>query len=443
MTPDQPSTSQEEVAFWRRSRWWVHTGQASIAVLAGTALSFIATILVARSLEVAEFGAVLLATTTVGAVASFLDVSFEEAIVHHGAKAAASGDVSGLKALLRTSVRLDVLVGIIVFTVVMMGADILAQLVGGANLDPWLLRIASVEVLFLTVNGTSAATLLLAGRAHLRAWAMAWTGASRLAAVVVVTSFVQTPESVLWAYVAGSALGAAALAAVAIASARATWPDTQPGSLPVGKRPLFGFAFQSSLTTSIVALQTGIVAAILGRRSGPSEVAVYQVALFSVTVVAVATSPIRITSMAEQARLAAQGRIDVLRHSIRRFSWVALWIGGVGVVVGWFALDRLIPALYSARYAIAVGPARVLLIAALALFVTAWAKQLPMVLGRPGVRTAFTFGELLLTTGLVAMLASRGAEGAAIAVSAAYVVVASTWFLVSRRMLASATPSNV
>jgi O-antigen/teichoic acid export membrane protein len=422
--------------FWRRRSWWVATGHATAGVFGATALSFIATIVVARALDREAYGAMLLATTTVGALATFLDFSFEEAVVHFGAKAEAEGDRAGIKALLRASLRLDLAIGLAVFGLILLGASTLSEIASRGVVDPTLIRIAGIEVFVLTLNGTTGASLLLVQRPHYRAWMMALTGALRLAAVAAAVAIDAAPQAILWAYVASSAIGAAVQAMLAWSNVRRRWGDVRPGVLPVEARRLVSFGAQSSLTTAMIALQTGLVAALLGRGAGPAEVAVFQVAAFPLTLAGIVTAPIRMTTIAEHAALAARGQGDLLWRSILAYSRTAALVGVPTAIVGWFLLSWLIPALYSERYVASVEPARVLLIAAFALLVTAWAKQLPAVLGKPAVRTAVSIAELGCTAALVAAFASRGALGAAWAVSVTAVLVASAWMLLARRMLA-------
>jgi O-antigen/teichoic acid export membrane protein len=114
----------------------------------------------------------------------------------------------------------------------------------------------------------------------------------------------------------------------------------------------------------------------------------------------------------------------------------ALAIGAVAAVAGFALLPRLIPWLYSSGYSAAVTPARILLPAAVATLAVAWAKALPAAVGRPKVRTIVSIVDLGVTALAIALLASRGAEGAATAVSIATVVSAVLWWVVARRMLA-------
>ena len=430
---------QLSAPFWTRPSWRRHTGQATVGLFFGAGCSFLASIAAARALTSSAYGALLLAVTAVGSIASFLDLSFEEAVVHYGSKAQAAGDTGGVRALLRASLRLDLAVGGGVFALIVIAAPSLAGFISAGGLNPDLVRLAAVEVLLLTINGTTGATLMLARRPHLRAWSMAATGALRLVFVAMALSISRAPTTVLLAYLAASGIGAGLQASLATVVARRTWPTSASASrrLPVGTSRLLSFSFQSSITTTILAVQTGLVSTILARTSGTTEVAVYNVALFPVTLAALATAPLRMTTMTEQASLWARGRGGELWRSLLAFSRVALALGFAGVVVGWVVLQPVLPALYSTKYRASVGPARILLIPALVLLVTGWAKMLPAVVGKPVVRTLATAIELGATALLVAWLADDGAVGAAWAMAIVSTSLAIAWFIIARRMLAA------
>jgi O-antigen/teichoic acid export membrane protein len=405
-------------------------------VVLGTGFSFLATIVVSRSLERSAYGSVLLAVTVVGSVATFLDFSFEEALVHFGARCEAAGDIGGLRRLIRRSASLDLGIGMLVFGVVMIGAGFLSQLSSRGEVNPWYFRIAAFEVLVLTLNGTTGATLMLAGRAEARGWAIMLSGGARLLAVFIAVEVFGSSAAILWAYVLSSLLGASAQGVMSLRTARSKWP-APPGELPVPPRRLIFFSLQSSITTTLIALEAVIVASLLGRNQGAAEVATFQVALFPVTLAALITAPMRMTSMSEQAALAARGHGELLWQGVRSYIKVALPVGVVSAVAGWYALGYLIPRLFSDRYEVSVAPARILLVAAVALLTTAWAKQLPMAIGKPGLRTWLSLADLIFTSILVFALVGRGAVGAAIGVSLVSATLALLWVLIARRMLQS------
>jgi O-antigen/teichoic acid export membrane protein len=162
---------------------------------------------------------------------------------------------------------------------------------------------------------------------------------------------------------------------------------------------------------------------------------VFAVAMFPIALVEVASSPLRLLMIPEQARLAARGRPDVVWDGLVAYAKASLLVGVPGAAIGWVILPPALSFLYGSGFDAAVEPARILLVAALASLVVAWAKALPAALGRPAVRTAMVVAELAVTAVLVVALHGRGVRGVAVAISIAAVLVAAAWWLVARRML--------
>jgi O-antigen/teichoic acid export membrane protein len=185
----------------------------------------------------------------------------------------------------------------------------------------------------------------------------------------------------------------------------------------------------------LIALRLALVTVVLGRGAGPVAVGFLAVAMLPVTLADVATSPIRTSAFAEQAKLAAAGRLDLLRQAIQRYTSIALVVGVVASAIGWFLIPHILPGLYGERFSADVRATRFLLPAAVAALTVAWAKSLPAAVGKPRVRTIASLVEVGATFLAVLALAHRGAEGVAVAISAVAVVMAGVWIMVARSLL--------
>ncbi|MGH2671457.1 MAG: lipopolysaccharide biosynthesis protein [Actinomycetota bacterium] len=425
----------EQLSFWRTRRWWLLAGQASAGVYVATALSLVATLVVARALGPGGFGSLELAVVTVAGVSTLLDFSLEEAVIHHGARALAEGDRSGLRGLIRTSLRIDVAIGLAVFAILAATAPLAADIVSEGELATSLIRLAALEALVVTVNGTTGALLVVCGRPHLRAWSSAVANAARLGGVAIAAAADAGALGMLVGLVVGSAIGSIAQAALAWRTGRSTWHGTGSES-KVAAAKILRFGAHSSLTTTLVAVRSVAVFVLLGRTLGPAAVGVFAVAMFPVTLSEVASSPIRLMMIPEHATLAARGRPDVVWNGVVAYAKGSLVVGIAAAAVGWLVLPSLLPLLYGSSYEAAVRPARILLVAAVAGLVVAWSKALPAALGRAGVRTAMSFAELALTLAALVAVSDRGVSGIAVAISTVSVVMACAWWMVARRMLA-------
>jgi O-antigen/teichoic acid export membrane protein len=396
---------------------------------------FLAAVIVGRALGPTNLGVLVLATTTVASIATFLDFSLEEAVIHFGARLIEEGAPGAVRALLRTSVRLDAAVGAAVFAAIFLAADPIARFVSHGEIAPLLVRLAAVEMLTTTLNGTSGAALMLGGRAELRAWAIGCTMLLRLIAVYVAVHVVGGgAQTVLWAYIAGSGLAAIGQLLLARRVARA-WGGTRVERPPVSTRQLATFGLHSSVTTTLVAARVALIAIVLGRRVGAVQVGLLSVAMLPVTLANVVTSPLRMMTFPEQATLAAQRRLDVLWRGVQSYTAVAVLVGVVAAAIGFVLLPILLPWLYTDAFRDAVTPARILLPAAVASLAVAWAKALPAAIGRPQIRSYVSLGEFLVTLAAVLAVASHGAVGAATAISLTAVLAAGVWYAVARRIL--------
>jgi O-antigen/teichoic acid export membrane protein len=399
------------------------------------ALGFVGTLVAARGLGPNRYGAVVLAVSVASVVAVFLDLTLEDAVVFFGSQALARGRYSDLRHLLRTSFTTDLVIGVTVVIGVVVAAGPLASLVGGGPVDATLVRLAALSGLAVTVDGTTGAILLLAGRQDLRAFSLAWGSLLRLGLLWVAVRSGGT-EAVVMAFAGAALVGALTQAYLAWRVGWRRWlPDGARTGEGPGVRGLVTFGVHSSIYTSALALRRGAVSIVLGNAAGARAVGIFDVSMFPVSVADIASAPVKLSLLPEQARLAASGETEVLRQSVRWYTIVALAVGVPGAVAGWFLLPWLIGTFYSDAFAAAVGPARVLLIAALISLVMGWAKIFPVAVGRPQARTLITLAELAALVVLMVTLRGHGAMGAAISVTGAMAIGAAAWWLTASRWL--------
>src|SRR4051812_28688831 len=350
-----------EQPYWRRAAWWKQAGRSSVVIFAGSALGFFTSIVAARAVGPVQFGQLAMATSVVASIATFLDFSLEEAVVHHGARLLEEGRPGDLRALLRESLALDAAVGSVVFVLLLVISAPLARAASDGALPPLLIQLAAVEVLATTVNGTSGATLMLGGRPELKAWTTALITGLRLISVIAVVHLTNGgPERVLWGYIVGAAIGSAFQLLLARRVARG-WGGPRTPNRPVSRRRLASFGLHSSVTTTLIGLRTAAAVVVLGRAAGPFAVGLLTVGMLPITLATVASAPIRLMTFPEQARLAARGRFDLLWASIRLYTGVGLAAGTVAAVIGYAVLPMVFRLLYPDDYAAGVTVARILL----------------------------------------------------------------------------------
>jgi len=420
--PPLRDEAQPSLPFWKTRAWWKRAGWTAIAVYLATGLAFLGTVVVARALGPREFGTVVLAVAVATLFRSLLNLTLEEAVVHHGHRALAKADAAGIVGLVRTSLKLDVAIGVVSSAMIVLLAAPLADLASAGRLDPDLVRLAALVTIWSIADSTMSAVLQVAGRPDLRGWVMAGTNLARLVGVLIAVQ-IGTPEAVIVAYAAGNAVGALTNWLIARGLVRRRWrtgTDSPVRRVPI--RELIRFGFHTSITGSVAAASGALIPVVLGRLAGPTAVGEFRVSMFPVFVADNASGPIRLVLYPEQARLSAVGDHAQLRQAIRNHTLAALAVSLPLAVVGWFALPWLLPLLFSDAFDEAVLPARILLIAAVVRFSGAWFKTLPAALGRPELRTALALLELGVLVSLLIAFGGRGSEGAAIAFTAASVV---------------------
>jgi O-antigen/teichoic acid export membrane protein len=424
--------------FWTSRRWWRRTGHTAAGVWIASLLSVLGTIVAARALGPSEYGSVLLALAAVHALSILLDVTFEEATNFYGNRALHDGDLAGLRALLRLSLKVDIAIGVVVTALVLALSGVLADIASAGQLDPTLVQISALSVLVTTADSTAFAALALAGRVDLRARGLAATSAFRLIGVIVAVQL-GGAEAVAISYVLGGAAGSVVLARYAWREGWRRWaPEagSEPEARPVGTWELVRFGFHSSLMTSVQGVSGTLVPVILARAAGTAAVGVYRVARLPIVAANTVQAPMRLAMFPEQSKLVAQGRMAEVRRSTKGYTLIAFGLGIAGAAVAYVAMPWLIPFLYSSSFESAVTPARIMLIAAVFNLAFLWRKTLLAALGRPEVRTRLVVLEVVVLLSVLLLLADRGAEGAAIAASAGAVAAGLAWVVVARRLLA-------
>ncbi len=201
--------------FWRDRRWQARLGQATVATWIAAGLTMLSVVVAARALGPDSYGTVVLALSVTAVAARFLDFTFAEAVVHHGHRALAAEDISGLRALMRMSLFLDLTIGMAVAGALFLLAVPLSDIAASDGIDPALVRLAALGVLAVTVDGTTSAVLLIARRPDLRAWAQTAGTLFRVLGTVAAVAAGGGAEAILLSYALSGAAGSLLLGWIA------------------------------------------------------------------------------------------------------------------------------------------------------------------------------------------------------------------------------------
>ena len=331
---------------------------------------------------------------------------------------------------------MDLGIGLVVGALILGLAGPLSDLLGSGEADASLVRVAVLIAFAQTVDGTTGAVLLLAGRRELRAWVVFGTSVLRLVGVLWAVG-VGGPQEVLVAYAAAAFAGALIQGGLAWRVGWSKWDRAGPQE---GAREWLGklrsFGIFSSVSSSVQGAQRSAVPVILGSLAGAGTVGIFTVALFPLTVASL--SPPRHC-----------GSCCFPNRPARRPKAMSTVFAGPSRAQrgsGWrsVCLQRLpdgscCPS--SCRLSTPVSsrtrsrPARILLLAAVVHLALAWAKTFLPAIGRPGLQTAYEVAFAVLLISGIALLARFEATGAAIAVSLTYVATQVPLYFVANRLL--------
>ncbi len=401
--------------FHKRRAWWRRAAHTAAGTYLGTAVAFAATVLAARGLGPHGFGLVTLAVAITSLIATMLDLTLEEAVVHHGYRARERQNFAAMRGLVRTAFVLDLAMGFVVCGAIVALSGPIADIASAGRLDPKLIVLAALIPLVTTVNSTTGAVLLLANRPDLRAWVTTGTNVVRLGTMVVALE-IGSPAAVIVSYVAGEMVGAVVLGGLAWRVGWRRWAArTHEYVVPVPARELMRFGALSSITGTLNAAWSALIPVVLGRVAGPTTVGVFRVAMFPQFIATNLTGPFRLVMLPEQARIAARRDVARLRRLVRNQTLIGTAVATPLVIALYFALPWVITTLYGDRFAGAITAARILLIAIYGNFAFVWYGTFSGAIGRPGLRTSIAVFDLFLLGGLLALLGASGPEGAAIA----------------------------
>lgn len=433
-----------DLPFWLTRGWLYRTANATLAIWIGTALAFASTVIVARSLGPAGYGSVIMAVSLLTLITTVLDLTLEEAIVFYGSGLIAENDGVGLRRLLSTALRIDVLNGLIVFALVLSLADGIAEFLAGGDTPPSLLRIAAVQAFATTANGTTGAMMLLVRRPELRAWMTSWTALTRIVAVLVALTLHVGPSGVLWAFAAAAAVSSVCQGFVAWHVTRPLWANATGGaaSEQAWLRPLVSFSIHTGLATSVLAGRGALIPVIFGRIAGARALGLFNAAMLPVSAASIADGGLRMSLFTEQAAMYAKRRWARLRRSVRGHIVLGFAVGIPAAMIGYILMPWLITTLYSPAYSASASAARILLVTAVVYLALGWTKTLPAAVGRPGLRTAVGGFDLGVSALLVWALAERGAVGAASAIALSSVLLLFAWLFVLRSILLRSILAN-
>jgi O-antigen/teichoic acid export membrane protein len=406
-------------------RLFVRRSATAAGIYLSVVFGFLATVAGSRQMSVREWGEYSTVVFAGAFLASFFDLTVEEALIKYGFRYVAREDWGRLRQLYRSALRFKLtgaslgVVALLVFAAVTSGRFSQALLV------------AAPLPYGQTLEGLGGTALFLRNRTDLRSAMLAWAMLLRLVGVGVGAHF-GVIEAVA-GLVAAQYLATATTATFGwIALHRFPLGEARP--LTEDRPDIRSFILRSSASTGVTSLQSGLVPLLLAAVASKTQVGLFRIAQAPQSALLALSAPVRMLLLTEQTRDWEHGKRSAVLSTVRRYSLVAALIVVVAVPPLFWFMPDLVSLVYGERFTPAADTARIFLLVAAIQFVVGWTKSFPVATGRPGLRLLTHGVETAVTLPLVLILGSIwGSEGAAGALLAGMCVFAAMWVVIFRR----------
>lgn len=409
------------------SRLLVRRSLTAVGIYSSVVLGFAATVVATRQFHSAvRFGDYSTILFAVALFQSFFDLTVEEAVVKYGFRFVAQEDWARLRRLFVSTAGVKAVGGVL-------GAAglLVFAFVGAQRLQTALILAAFIPIA-QSAEGLAGVMLYLRGRYDIRSLFLTWSMALRLAGVGVGAHFglVEAIAGVLAAQVVGTA----SVAVVGLVAYR-RFPVVKGGTLGPQRREIVSFVVQSSVSTGVQSLRTGLGPLLLGAVSNTAQVGLFRVAQAPQSGFQALSAPARMVLLTEQTRDWEKGRQSVVLRGIRKYSVLALGLSILAVPPLLVFVPDLIRWINGPEYVGASGAARLFVLTAAVQLVVGWTKSFPVTIGRPELRVKTHGLETALVLPLIGVLGLRwGATGAAGAVLVGMCAFAFAWIAIVGRM---------
>jgi O-antigen/teichoic acid export membrane protein len=388
------------------------------------ALSLAETALLARALDVTDYGRLALIIGAITSVKLLIDVRAWEAATRYLADFLAKRELGLALAVLKLALLADVLVALLAY-----GTTVaFAGLIGGRFFrQPALdapIRWYALSLLFTAVNGTGEAVLRVFDRFQALAGRQVAQAVLHLA--LIIAAFVwgggHLPGLIL-AYLLSDVAGAAILVALAGHQVRIRlWPARAAARLSALSpylREMLSFTVHCAVRAKL-KFNRQLALLVLGHFSSPAQVGYYRIGRRLGASIQQLSDPFYYAAFPEFARIRAGGPGHLTRVMMPMLTATALGVLPLILPAMLFA-PELIRVWAGPRYAAAAGPARVILAGMGLSMATFWATPAALAIGRPAMATTAVAGGVLVGFLLLLALVPRhGAMGAAIGVLGGY-----------------------
>lgn len=412
----------------------------------GTAGYLVELVLINHILGLVAFGRFSLVVAFVTLVGQFFDVRVEQATLVFGGERIKS-DPGAATGVLQFSYLVDLGTGALGFLAIiallpLMGVGLVGE--GGGTL----ILIYALTLLASTVDGTSSGTLQLLDRHRQIVW---YTLGREALRVLVVAAMLVRYKS-LFALFVGILIHDAIAAVIIFLLAAVTFRREMGTSLispvragvDVPRKQMIKMIFHTNLVAYARLVQMQVPALVLGFLHGPLDVGLYKLGAAAGLAVGALTDPFSTAILPRLSRLWARGQRDELRQMLKQIS--AFSFAGMGLALLLIVFFRE-PILVAVGGNEARSAATILTLVALAQAVNGalfWNGPVLMAMHRASVVARIQLLGVSIHLPLLLSLSYLwGANGAAVALVAAYLVINVGMTIAALRFLATSPHQGV
>ncbi len=397
-------------------------------------LRLLQTLLLAAALGVDEYGALTLIITFTLVLFELLASRSWETVIKFMTKYLAQGDQAKVTGVVKLGYVVDAVAGAVVFSLIIISAELAAQILIGDPAAASLFRISALSVLFMVPLGTSSALLRVADRFDWLALQSAGLALLRLAAIGIALVLDEGILGVVAALVLTSALDGLSMLYLSMRVSRnvsvARLISAPLGVLRMDIRDLIRFALPTNVSGIFRLVQRRADILIIGFLLGPREVGFYKIARAIVDMLGFAVLPLYVTSYPEFARLWHQGQLRRLRKIALQMTAIASAISIAGFVAIVVLGELIIRITVGDDYLPSQSVMRWLALGAAIAGATVVGQPLLLAMGKATqALVAIGAAALVQVAILVVLLPELGIVGAGIAYSASYLVWSSVMVL--------------
>jgi O-antigen/teichoic acid export membrane protein len=409
-----------------------------IAVYGSIAISIATSLVVLRVLGPRNAGRYTVVVATVAFFDQLLELTSDEALIKFGFGYAAAGRWGRFHRLVRQTFAFEVTASVGTGVLIAGFAFVAGSVLHGAGglVAPFL--IAAFLPTLQSVESMGAAALALRGRYDIRGLLLVYSMTLRLAGLWLGAEHGVTTAVI--GVVAAQVVTTATMSAYGLV-ALGRFPRAAAEPLGEDRAPLLRFVLQSSVDTALVSVRNWIAPLTLGIVRNTTEVGLFRGAQSPQVGFAALSSPVRAILLTDQTRDWEHGRRQAVISATRRYILGSTILMVCTLPPAIWAMPWLVRTLLGPAYSPATSAARLMAAAAAIQLVFGWTKNLPVTIGRPGLRTLAHAVETAVLLPLIVVFGSAwGVTGAAAAVLVSSGAFAAVWTVFALRLHLGSEP---